>query len=153
MTFRPKLVALDVDGTLVDESNIVVPRVYAAVARVLEAGVPVILSTGRSWASALTVIDQLPPLTAEHVCSNGAVTVRYPPFEVVDLLTFDPRPVIDLIHAEVQRITALPDVKEKLETLGLEPSKLSSAEFAAWIKAELPEMAQVVREEKITLEQ
>ena len=51
-----------------------------------------------------------------------------------------------------RRITALPDVKEKLETLGLEPSKLSSAEFAAWIKAELPEMAQVVREEKITLE-
>ena len=64
-----------------------------------------------------------------------------------------PKAVVDLIHAEVQRITALPDVKEKLETLGLEPSKLSSAEFAAWIKAELPEMAQVVREEKITLEQ
>ncbi|MGM9426393.1 Bug family tripartite tricarboxylate transporter substrate binding protein [Hydrogenophaga sp. MI9] len=64
-----------------------------------------------------------------------------------------PKAVIDLIHAEVQRITALPDVKEKLETLGLEPSKLSSTEFAAWIKAELPEMAQVVREEKITLEQ
>ena len=41
----------------------------------------------------------------------------------------------------------------KLQTLGLEPSKMSSAEFAAWIKAELPEMAQVVREEKITLEQ
>lgn len=64
-----------------------------------------------------------------------------------------PKAVVDLIHAEVQRITALPDVKEKLETLGLEPSKLSSAEFATWIKAELPEMAQVVREEKITLEQ
>ena len=112
MTFRPKLVALDVDGTLVDESNIVVPRVYAAVARVLEAGVPVILSTGRSWASALTVIDQLPPLTAEHVCSNGAVTVRYPPFEVVDLLTFDPRPVIDLIHAEV------PDARLGVEMIG-----------------------------------
>lgn len=64
-----------------------------------------------------------------------------------------PKAVIDLIHAEVLRITALADVKEKLQTLGAEPSRMSSADFAAWIKAELPEMAQVVREEKITLEQ
>lgn len=63
-----------------------------------------------------------------------------------------PKAVVDLVHAEVQRITALPDVREKLQSLGLEPSRMSSAEFAAWIKAELPEMAQVVREEKISLE-
>lgn len=63
-----------------------------------------------------------------------------------------PKAVVDLIHAEVQRITALPDVKEKLQTLGAEPSKMTSDEFAAWIKAELPEMAKIVREEKITLE-
>ena len=35
-----------------------------------------------------------------------------------------PKAVVDLIHAEVQRITALPDVKEKLQTLGL-PSRPS----------------------------
>lgn len=100
MSFHPSLVALDVDGTLVDESNIVEPEVREAIQRVLDAGVGVILSTGRSWASALTVLEQLPDLRAEHVCSNGAVTVRYPPFEVVDLLTFDPRPVVDRILAE-----------------------------------------------------
>lgn len=64
-----------------------------------------------------------------------------------------PKAVVDLIHAEVQRITALPDVKERLQALGAEPSKMTPAEFAAWIKAELPEMAKVVREEKITLDQ
>jgi tripartite-type tricarboxylate transporter receptor subunit TctC len=63
-----------------------------------------------------------------------------------------PPGIVNAVHAEVQRITALPDVKEKLQSLGLEPSRLSSADFTAWIKAELPEMAQVVREEKITLE-
>lgn len=63
-----------------------------------------------------------------------------------------PKAIVDLIHAEVQRITALPDVREKLQTLGAEPSKMSSDEFAAWIKAELPEMAKIVREEKITLD-
>ncbi|MFP5416185.1 MAG: HAD family hydrolase [Actinomycetes bacterium] len=100
MKFRPRLVALDIDGTLVDESNVVSGPVRRAVQRVLDAGVPVILSTGRSWASALTVVDQLPLEHAEHVCSNGAVTVRYPPFEVVDVLTFDPRPIVDRILAE-----------------------------------------------------
>ncbi len=100
MDFTPRLVALDVDGTLVDESNIVTPEVRDALARVTAAGVPVILSTGRSWASALTVIEQLDLGHVEHVCSNGAVTVRYPPFEVVDMLTFDPRPVVDRILTE-----------------------------------------------------
>lgn len=112
MTFRPRLVALDVDGTLVEEDNLVTEPVRAAVQRVLDAGVPVILSTGRSWASALTVLEQLPALTAEHVCSNGAVTVRFPPFEVVDLLTFDPPPVVELILAEV------PDVLLAVEVVG-----------------------------------
>ena len=100
VSWKPELVALDVDGTLVDESNVVTPEVRAAVRRVVDAGVPVILSTGRSWASALTVVDQLPLEHVEHVCSNGAVTVRYPPFEVVDVLTFNPRPVIERIRAE-----------------------------------------------------
>ncbi|QIK72440.1 HAD family phosphatase [Propioniciclava coleopterorum] len=112
MSFRPRLVALDVDGTLVDETNIVRADVRAAIQRVLDAGVPVLLSTGRSWASALTVLEQLPDLNAEHVCSNGAVTVRYPPFEVVDMLTFDPRPVAELIRREV------PDALLAVEVIG-----------------------------------
>lgn len=100
MEFSPRLVALDVDGTLVDESNIVTDQVRDAIGRVRAAGVPVILSTGRSWASALTVLEQVDLGQVEHVCSNGAVTVKYPPFEVVDLLTFDPRPVVERIVAE-----------------------------------------------------
>ncbi len=104
MTFRPRLVAIDVDGTLVDESNLVLPEVREAIQRAVDAGVPVILSTGRSWAAALTVLEQLPDLNAEHVCSNGAVTVRYPPFEVVDLITFDPRPVVELIAREAPHV-------------------------------------------------
>lgn len=100
VSWKPELVALDIDGTLVDESNIVLPEVRAAVGRVVDAGVPVLLSTGRSWASARTVVDQLPLEHVEHVCSNGAVTVRYPPFEVVDVLTFDPRPVVERILDE-----------------------------------------------------
>ena len=48
MTFSPRLVALDVDGTLVDESNILTPQMRAAVARVTAAGVPVVAGDGLS---------------------------------------------------------------------------------------------------------
>lgn len=61
-----------------------------------------------------------------------------------------PRAVIDKLHAEVQRITALPDVRERLNTLGAEPSSMSPADFGNWLKAELPAMARIVRDEKIT---
>lgn len=63
-----------------------------------------------------------------------------------------PKAVVDKLHDEVLRIAALPDVKERLTTLGAEPSRMSSADFSQWLKAEIPAMAKVVRDEKITLE-
>ncbi|WP_300707612.1 tripartite tricarboxylate transporter substrate binding protein [Limnohabitans sp.] len=63
-----------------------------------------------------------------------------------------PKAVIDKLHAEVQRIAALPDVRERLNTLGAEPSAMSPAEFGNWLKAEIPVMAKIVKDEKITVE-
>ena len=63
-----------------------------------------------------------------------------------------PPAVIRAVHDEVQRITALPEIKEKLQTLGFSPSQMSPAEFGAWLKAELPAMAKIVSDEKITVE-
>lgn len=112
MTFRPRLVALDVDGTIVDESNEVSPAVRGAIKAVQDAGIGVILATGRSFMSARTIIDQLDLAPTEHVLSNGAVTVRYPPMEVVDVLTFDPRPVVEEVRA------ALPTARFAVEVVG-----------------------------------
>ncbi len=63
-----------------------------------------------------------------------------------------PRAVVDKLHAEVQRITALPDVRERLTTLGAEPSSMTPAEFGQWLKSEIPAMAKIVKDEKITAE-
>ena len=61
-----------------------------------------------------------------------------------------PRAVIDKLHAEVQRITAQPEVRERLNTLGAEPSSMSPSDFGNWLKAEIPAMAKIVKNEKIT---
>ena len=63
-----------------------------------------------------------------------------------------PRAVVDKLHAEVQRITALPDVRERLTTLGAEPSSMTPADFGQWLKSEIPAMAKIVKDEKITAE-
>lgn len=61
-----------------------------------------------------------------------------------------PKAVIDKLHAEVLHITALPEVRERLNTLGAEPSSMSPTDFGNWLKAEIPAMARIVRDEKIT---
>ena len=63
-----------------------------------------------------------------------------------------PKAIIDKVNAEVIRITALPDIKERLSTLGAEPSQMSALELAQWMKKEIPAMAKIVKDEKITVE-
>ncbi len=96
--WQPRLVAFDVDGTLVDRNGALPSVVHEAVHRVLDAGVPVVLSTGRSWHSTKDLVDQLGLPPGPTVCSNGAVTVAYPPERIVKAITFDPREVIDRVE-------------------------------------------------------
>jgi tripartite-type tricarboxylate transporter receptor subunit TctC len=46
-----------------------------------------------------------------------------------------PRPVIDLLNAEVHRILALPDVRERFSGLGADPTPSTPEKFAAVMKA------------------
>jgi tripartite-type tricarboxylate transporter receptor subunit TctC len=48
-----------------------------------------------------------------------------------------PRPIIDRLFAEVQKVLALPDVQAKLATQGSEPMAMSSSEFDALIAREI----------------
>lgn len=99
--WQPKVVALDIDGTLlrwVEESGTVhgevVPAVREAVRRAYDAGAHIVLASGRSLHAMTPIADQLglPDEGAEPlwiVASNGAVVLRYPPIDVVHEETFD----------------------------------------------------------------
>jgi tripartite-type tricarboxylate transporter receptor subunit TctC len=60
-----------------------------------------------------------------------------------------PKPVVELLQREIARIVHLPDVSEKLLVQGLEPSGMSSAEFSAYIKADIAKWKKVIAEAKI----
>ena len=63
-----------------------------------------------------------------------------------------PKAIVDKLHAEVQRIAAMPDVKERLVTLGAEPSSMTPDQFSQWVKSEIPAMAKIVKDERITVD-
>jgi tripartite-type tricarboxylate transporter receptor subunit TctC len=60
-----------------------------------------------------------------------------------------PKPIVDLLQREIARIVALPDVKAKMEAIGLDTGGMSSAEFAAYIKADIAKWKKVITDAKI----
>ncbi|GAA4818290.1 HAD family hydrolase [Nocardioides caeni] len=103
--WRPRLVALDIDGTLLRwvvgrgmSLEEVTPAVHAAVQRALDAGAHVVLSSGRAPFNMTGVADLLDLHGHGEklwiVASNGAVVLRYPPAEVVHEVTFDARAAV-----------------------------------------------------------
>jgi hydroxymethylpyrimidine pyrophosphatase-like HAD family hydrolase len=93
-SWRPRLVALDIDGTVVDHDGALPEAIRKAVGMVLDADVPVVLATGRSWHGTRPVFDELGLPPGLSVASNGAVVVSYPPQQIRKAVTFDPREVI-----------------------------------------------------------
>jgi HAD superfamily hydrolase (TIGR01484 family) len=108
--WRPKLVALDIDGTVVDLDGVMPDPVHSAVRRVIDAGVPVVMSTGRSWLATRPIIEAFDLPHGLHVTSNGAVVSTFPPLHVVHEVTFDPTDVIQKVRAETDALIAVEEV-------------------------------------------
>jgi tripartite-type tricarboxylate transporter receptor subunit TctC len=60
-----------------------------------------------------------------------------------------PREVIALLHREIVKIIAQPEVRERLLQLGFEPVANTPDEYAAWIKADIAKWGKVIRSAKI----
>jgi Cof subfamily protein (haloacid dehalogenase superfamily) len=104
--WKPRLIALDIDGTLLKwvegggtTHEEIAPAVYDAVRRALDAGAHIVLASGRSPHGMTRIADAL-DLHVEGderiwiVASNGAVVLRYPPVEVIHEETFDAREAV-----------------------------------------------------------
>ncbi len=63
-----------------------------------------------------------------------------------------PKPIIDRLHAEIVKILQLPEMQERLKTLGLQPSAMTIDQIAAFQTAEVDKWAKVVKAANIRLE-
>ncbi|WP_423243485.1 HAD family hydrolase [Actinomyces wuliandei] len=109
------VVALDVDGTVLDMDGRVSERVMASVARLRSYDVTVVISTGRGVQAAMPVARHMGLVSGWMVCANGALTLRLDPdapggYEVVSSWTFDPTAAIHtLLEAVPDGIVAVED--------------------------------------------
>lgn len=62
-----------------------------------------------------------------------------------------PKPVVDKFSAETQRILKLPDVREKIEAMGLIPGGETTESFTKIVKSDADIYARIIRDAKITL--
>jgi len=64
-----------------------------------------------------------------------------------------PQPIIDKLHSETVKVLAMPDVRSKLESLGLQLVGNSPAEFAEVVRVETPAWAKVIKDSGISIAQ
>ena len=112
----PRLVALDVDGTVldwVDGHEVMSVAVVDAVRRVRDAGAYTVISTGRSLPGVLAAADMLGLDGGLAVASNGAVVFDHPPVELVHTVTFDASEVV------AELLEHVPDAAVAVEEIGV----------------------------------
>ncbi|MDP9937240.1 Cof subfamily protein (haloacid dehalogenase superfamily) [Paenarthrobacter nicotinovorans] len=108
------MIALDVDGTLVDHDGHMTPEVRSAAQAVVAKGHDVMIATGRSLNATLPIIEKIGMERGYAVCCNGGVTLRLDPtletgYEIIHKATFDPAPALKALRER------LPNAKYALE--------------------------------------
>lgn len=146
---KPKMVATDVDGTLIDHDERVTARTKAAVGALIADGVPFVLATGRPPRWIAPVVQGLgyAPLC---VCGNGAVIYDSAADRVLASMTLDV-PTLSWLADVAER--ALPGCGLAAERVGesahdaVTPQFVSSPQYEhAWLN---PDDTSVAREEVI----
>ena len=111
--WRPRLIALDVDGTLVSSTNELSASVRKSVRALREVGVEVVISTGRAIPGVLDTTGKLGFTEGYAVASNGAVVFSYDPVDVLHAVTFDAS------DAVARLLEQMPDAIVAVEEIGV----------------------------------
>src|SRR5262249_41437694 len=95
----------------------------------LEAGLSIpLIKDGKLRALAVSSAQRLPllPDVPPFAEASGAKDYEGVSWHMLLVPTKTPRPIIDRLHAEMKRIIAMPDVREKIAALGLIPNESPS---------------------------
>ncbi|WP_330232384.1 Cof-type HAD-IIB family hydrolase [Nocardia sp. NBC_00508] len=126
----PQLIALDVDGTLLDTGTPISARVVAAVRAAIAAGAHVVVTTGRTLLATRPVLIELGLRDGHALCSNGAVHIDVAKAEPIAVQAFDPAPAITALRALFpEMIFAVEKVGMGTWATGAGPGEYSLGEF------------------------
>lgn len=126
----PQLIALDVDGTLLETGSAISARVVDAVRAAVAAGAHVVVTTGRTVLTTRPVLAELGLIDGHAICSNGAVHIDVARDEPVAVQTFDPGPAVQALRALFpEMIFAVEKVGVGTWATGLSPGEFSIGEY------------------------
>lgn len=103
------ILAVDVDGTLLDRKGRVSARNRDALQRAVEVGLEVVLCTGRSLAEARAIVDEV-GLAGAGIFVGGAITVDLSNGQTVRRMNMDVevvRPIADYLNGETRHLVLL----------------------------------------------
>jgi tripartite-type tricarboxylate transporter receptor subunit TctC len=109
-----------------------------------------LVKTGKLLALAVTTkmrssaLPDVPTLTEVGITGQESETMQG-----VFVPKDTPKAIVDLLQHEIAAIVAMPDMKSKMLPLGFEPQGSSSAEFAAYVAAEVTKWKKVIADAKI----
>jgi tripartite-type tricarboxylate transporter receptor subunit TctC len=107
------------------------------------------IQSGKLRAIAVTSAQRLPSMPdVPTIAESGLPGLK--DFEVVSWQAIfvpagTPAPIVNRLHDEIRKILAQPDVQEKLKSFGMEPADMTTAQIAAFQKAEVEKWAQVIK--------
>jgi len=117
---------------------------FNAVPHIKNGQLKAIAITGETRSSALPQV----PTFAEAGLPGFEVRTWYGVFAPAGT----PKAVIDKLSTEIAKIMALPDIKERLDSLGAEPFISTSDQFASLVRADIARYAKIIKSANIKLE-
>lgn len=97
MTLRYRLLAIDVDGTLVNSSDELTPTTRDALRRAGQAGIQVVLATGRRYSHTLHLVEPL-GIDVPLVTAGGALVKDPIDHRTLYQAEFDPTALCDMLR-------------------------------------------------------
>ena len=107
------------------------------------------IQSGKLRAIAVSSAKRLPSMPdVPTVAESGLPALK--DFEVLSWQAIfvpagTPAPIVDRLHTEIGKILAQPEMQEKLKGFGMQPADMTTAQVAAFQKAEVEKWAQVIK--------
>ncbi len=97
---RYQMLALDLDGTLLDSHGQISRANVEAIQRAIDGGIRVVPCTGRAWCESRTILADLPqaPLIATGVFVTGAAISELATGKTLDISVLDPHLTLELVE-------------------------------------------------------
>lgn len=93
----PRLMAFDLDGTLLDPTGSITPRTVTALKSAHDCGIRIVLATGRPPFMMGNLIEAVGPAITHGVMANGAVVCTFPDGQALHTVMFGIDRAVDTI--------------------------------------------------------